>query len=253
MPQLESEFLFRYIDEYLGVAGFPDYPGAMNGLQVEGAAQVQRLAAAVDVSEASIAAAAEEGADLLLVHHGLFWGGAAPLTGRRFRKVAALIRNELALYSAHLPLDAHPEIGNCAVLARELGFEPVERFGTFEAHDIGFVVGTDEPIHGLRKRMAEVLGGPVQLLPGGPERASRVGIVTGGGGSFLELAAEGGLDTLITGEVNHHAYVEAIELGMNVLLGGHYLTEVWGVRALASHLEQKFGIPWVFLDLPSGL
>jgi dinuclear metal center YbgI/SA1388 family protein len=253
LAQIESELLFGYLDEYLDIPGFPDYPGAINGLQVEGPAHVGRIAVAVDTSEASIAAAVKEGADLLLVHHGLFWGGAAPVTGRRFRRLAALIRGHVALYSAHLPLDAHPEVGNCAVLAREMGFEPRERFGAFEAHDIGFAVEADESIEDLRERMANVLGGPVQLLPGGPERAGRVGIVTGGGGSFLEAAAREGIDTLITGEVNHHAFVDAMELGVNVLLGGHYRTETWGVRSLARRLEEKFGLSWAFVDLPSGL
>jgi len=250
---MKSEALFQYLDELLEIADFPDYRTALNGLQVEGGAEVESLAVAVDASEETIGAAVEAGADVLIVHHGLFWGGLEPLTGRRFRKVAALVRADLALFSVHLPLDAHPEVGNCAVLARRLGVEVDGRFGSYEGEDIG-VRGELKADRGeLRDRLEEVLGGPVQLLSGGPEAVRRVAVVTGAGGSFLEEAAGAGLDALITGEASHHAYVDARELGLNVYLGGHYATETWGVRALAAHLEERFDLPWTFIDAPSGL
>lgn len=249
--QLES--LLQYLDEYLEVSDFPDYSTALNGLQVEGPARVERLAVAVDASEETIAGAAAAEADLLLVHHGLFWGGLRPLTGRRYRKVASLVRAGIGLYSVHLPLDAHPEVGNCAVLARELGVDLKGRFGRYEDREIGWRGGLSTGRDELRDRFARLVGGEVRLIPGGPERVRSLGVVTGSGGSFIEEAAREGLDALITGEGSHHTFVDATELGVNVYYGGHYATETWGVRALAGHLADRFGLAWSFVDVPSGL
>lgn len=251
--EIELESVIAFLDALLGVEDFPDYRGALNGLQVAAPGPVRQVAVAVDAAEYTIRAAVQAGADLLLVHHGLFWGGAAPVTGRSYRRLSALIRGEVALYSAHLPLDAHPKVGNCAQLVRALGLEPEERFGAYEGRDIGFAVSLDEERDQLQARVAQVLGGPVQLLAGGPDRVERMGIVTGGGGSFIPAAAEAGLDTLLTGESSHHGYVDAREFGVNVLLGGHYRTETWGVKALGQAIEAEFGLPWQFLDHPSGL
>jgi dinuclear metal center YbgI/SA1388 family protein len=253
VAEIELESLVGFLDRFLGIADFPDYPGALNGLQVEGPRVIRRLAAAVDAGTPTIQAAIEAECDLLLVHHGLFWNAPAPVTGRVYRRLAPLLRREVAVYSAHLPLDAHPEVGNCAVLARALGFDPVDRFGSYEGREIGYRVETDEDRGEMIRRLEGVLGGPVRLLPGGPERIRRLGIVTGGGGSFLSDAAAEGLDTLLTGEAPHHTWMDAMEQGVNVLLGGHYLTETWGVRALAERIEEETGVPWTFLDFPTGL
>ncbi len=251
--EIELESLLSYLDAMLGIPGFPDYSGALNGLQVEGTRRVRRLGVAVDAGIESIAAAVERDVDLLLVHHGIYWDGLLPLTGRRYRRVVPLIRSGIALYSAHLPLDAHPEFGNCAVLTRALGLEPRERFGRYQEADIGFAATTDEDREGLRARVEALVEGPVRLIPGGEERVRRLGVVTGGGGSFIRAAADAGLDTLLTGEGSHHTYLDAVEFGVNVLYAGHYATEVWGVRALAVHLEDHFGLEWEFLDFPTGL
>lgn len=250
---MKTERLLQYLDDYLGVPEFPDYRTALNGLQVEAPERVERLAAAVDASEETIRGAVDAGADLLLVHHGLFWGGLQPATGRRFRKLAALIRHETGLYSAHLPLDAHPEVGNCAVLARALGFEPKDRFGRYEETRIGWSVDVDLERDALRDRLAATLDADVRLVAGGADRIRRAGIVTGSGGSFIEEAARSGLDALVTGEGSHHDYVDATELGLNVYYGGHYATETWGVEALAEHLCERFDVSWTFIDAPSGL
>jgi len=248
------EDLLQYIDGLLDVRGHPDYPGAANGLQVEGPGEIRHIAAAVDASEETIAAAVEAGADLLLVHHGLFWQGLRPLTGRRFRKVAGLIRGELGLYSAHLPLDSHADLGNCAHLAQALGVDLEGRFGSFEGAAVGWWGHVDpvEPERFLR-HVTDVVGGPTRLLRGGDHPVRSVGVITGGGGSFLEDAATQGLDAFVTGEVSHHAYVDARELGVHVLLAGHYATETYGVKALASHVAERFDLTWTFLDHPSGL
>lgn len=257
---IELTALVEYVDGLLGIPDHPDYPPALNGLQLDargvegGAARVARIGAAVDTSEAVIQSAVAADVDLLLVHHGLFWDGLRPLTGRRFRRVDALLRGGVALYSAHLPLDAHPEFGNCALLARALGLEALGRFGEYEGRSIGFW-GTppeSEP-HALVRRLEVAVGGPVRHIAGGAEALSRVAVVTGGGGSFLEEAARQGMDALVTGEGSHHTFVDAHEFGIHLLYGGHYATETFGVKALAAHLADRFDLEWIFLDHPSGL
>jgi len=243
--------LVEYLDSYLRIGGHPDYPTALNGLQVEGRPEVQRVCAAVDASEAAIDAAIERGADVLLVHHGLFWDGLRPVTGRRRRKLAKLLGSELSLFSVHLPLDAHVEVGNCILLARALGLEPGGRFGAHQGVDIGWWGATDLGRDELARRAELVLAGPVRVIPGGPDRVQRVGVVTGSG-ALVEDAARLGLDTVVTGEGPHHVAIDAVELGVNVLYGGHYATETFGVRALAGHLGERFGLAHDFLDLPTG-
>ncbi len=250
---VDLESLLYFLDTQLGIPEFPDYEGAMNGLQVEGHGPVRAVGAAVDTGIETVEAAVSSGVDLLLVHHGLFWDGAQPLTGRHYRRVAPLIQAGTSLYSAHLPLDAHPELGNCVQLLRALELEPEGRFGRFREVDVGFSSSTEEDREIFRARVEEAVGGPVRLIAGGPAQVGRVGVVTGGGGGFIRAAAEAGLDTLLTGEGPHHTYLDAIEFGVNVLFAGHYATETLGVQALAASIEEQFGIPWGFLDFPTGL
>jgi dinuclear metal center YbgI/SA1388 family protein len=177
-----------------------------------------------------------------------------PLTGSRFRKLARLVEADCGLYSAHLPLDSHPELGNCVLLALALGVEVEGRFGTHDGADIGWRgrvarQGRQE----LRAAVAEAVGGSVRLLAGGREEVETVGVITGGGGSLIEEAVRAGLDAFVTGEGSHHTYVEAMEMGINVYYGGHYATETFGVKALAAHLAERFSLTWEFLDFPSGL
>jgi len=243
------------MDAYLSVSDYPDSANALNGLQVGGPEEVRHVVAAVDASEATIDEAVEKGADLLLVHHGLFWDGLKPLTGRRLRKVAPLLAHGIAVYSVHIPLDAHPEVGNCAVLGRELGLELRERFGMHRGVEIGWWGELPDPLTGreLQKRLEDLLDGAVHLIPGGPERTERVAIVTGMGASAIEEAATRGIDALVTGEGSHHTHFDAMELGVTVLFGGHYATETFGVRALAEHVADRFGLTWEFIDQPTGL
>lgn len=252
---MKLESLIQYIGGYLSVTGHPDYPGALNGLQVEGPAEVEKLVTAVDASERTIERAAGLDADLLIVHHGLFWGGVRPLTGPHFRRVRALIESGVALYSCHLPLDGHGEIGNSALLARALGLELEGRFAPYEGTEVGWHGRPVEPLDvaGLVEWVEEAVGGPVHTIPGGPERIERVGVVTGGGASFIGEAASLGLDAFVTGEGPHHAHFEAMELGIHVLFGGHYATETFGVRALGEHLAERFGLECEFIDEPTGL
>jgi dinuclear metal center YbgI/SA1388 family protein len=246
--------LVAYLDDHLRVREIPDYPTALNGLQVDSSrTEVRRIAVAVDGVLHTIQAAVAAGADLLLVHHGLFWDGNQPVTGRRYRRLRALLESDLPVYSAHLPLDVHPEIGNNAVLARELGVEVRGTFGEYRGWPLGVWGEVELRREALCARLDALLGGRVKLVAGGPEIVRRVGVITGGAGGEVGAAIAAGLDTFISGEGAHHNVFDAEEGGINLLLGGHYATETWGVRALARHLEERFGIEWVFIDHPTGL
>lgn len=252
---MDLRTIVTYLDEYLRIRAVPDYPTALNGLQVDGGrTQVRRIAVAVDAAQATIGRAVAGGADLLIVHHGLFWDGNQPVTGRRYRRLKALMEADLPLYSAHLPLDVHPEVGNNAVLARELGIDIQGSFGEYKGSPVGVWGTVDEMLReALVARLDALLGVRVKLVPGGPERVRRVGVITGGAGGSVADAVAAGLDAFVTGEGAHHNFFDAEEGGINLLLGGHYATETWGVRALGRHLEEKFGIEWEFIDHPTGL
>jgi len=252
---MKLESLIQYLGEYLAVAEHPDYPTALNGLQVGGPQEVATVATAVDASEASIQEARGRGADLMIVHHGLFWAGLRPLTGPHLRRVKALIEGGIALYSCHLPLDGHVEVGNSALLARALGLELDGRFASFQGARVGWHGRPAQPLDlaGLLSRVETAVGGRVHVIAGGPERIDRVGVVTGGGASFIEEASSLGLDALVTGEGPHHAHFDAMELGIHVLFGGHYATETLGVKALGEHLAQRFDLTCAFIDQPTGL
>jgi dinuclear metal center YbgI/SA1388 family protein len=252
---MDLRTIVTYLDEYLRIRAVPDYPTALNGLQVDsGRTEVRRIAVAVDAAQATIGRAVAGGADLLIVHHGLFWDGNQPVTGRRYRRLKALLDADLPLYGAHLPLDVHPEVGNNAVLARELGIDIQGTFGEYKGSPVGVWGTVDEMLReGLAARLDALLGVRVKLVPGGPERVRRVGVITGGAGGSVADAVAAGLDAFVTGEGAHHNFFDAEEGGINLLLGGHYATETWGVRALGRHLEEKFGIEWMFVDHPTGL
>ena len=252
---MELRDLVAYLDRYLRATDVPDYPNALNGLQVDsGRAQVRRIAVAVDAAQATIDRAIAVGADLLIVHHGLFWDGNRTVTGRRYARLKALFDADLPLYSSHLPLDVHPEVGNNAVLARELGIDIQGGMGDYKGMQVG-AWGAMEPIHrdALSARLGALLEGPVTMVPGGPELVSRVGVITGGAGGSVVDSAALGLDAFISGEGAHHNFFDAEEGGVNLLLGGHYATETWGVKALARHLEAELGLEWSFIHHPTGL
>lgn len=255
--------LVEYLDGLLGIREVPDEPAALNGLQVECRAPISRVVAAVDASQATIdgvlaAPPSPNGTTLLLVHHGLFWDGNLPVTGRRYRRLRALITADVALYSAHIPLDLHPEFGNNILLARALGLDVQGWFGMYRGVSIGVRgrLGRAESREQLVARLASVLGIPateVTLIPGGPDAIQQIGIITGAASRELAAARDAGLDTFITGEGPHHSYFDAMEWGLNLIYGGHYRTERFGVEALARHLGERFQVPWTFHDHPTGL
>ena len=245
-----------YLDRFLDIKNVADWPNALNGLQLENATgAVRKIGAAVDAGEATIRAAAERGVSLLLVHHGLFWQGAQPLRDAFFRKIKTALEADLAIYSAHLPLDVHPLVGNNALLCRALGLSKPEPFVFEKGRFIGLKARTQSLTRtALAHQLAAALGGaPVHICAGGPDRVKTVGVVTGGAGAEIAKAAAEGVDTFITGEGPHWTFVAAEELGVNVLLGGHYATETFGVKALADHLSKRLRVPWEFLDHPTGL
>ncbi|WP_419859821.1 Nif3-like dinuclear metal center hexameric protein [Candidatus Palauibacter sp.] len=243
-----------WLDDFLDVARIEDYPFALNGLQVDGRGAVVRIGAATDACQATIDLAAGAGCGILLVHHGLFWGGLRPFVGPAYERCRRLVESGMGLYSAHLPLDAHPGIGNNVLLAAELGVGDVEPFGSFKGNDgIGVIGAVDTSRDDLAARAEVVCGRAPIVIAGGPERVSRLAIVTGGAGSRIEAAAMAGADTFLTGEGNHHTYHEAMELGINVIYAGHYGTETLGIRALAKRAAEHFGVEHAFFDIPTGL
>jgi dinuclear metal center YbgI/SA1388 family protein len=253
MPTAPLAKIVRHCQKILRPETFSDWDGAVNGLQVENSGAVTKIAAAVDASLATIKLAIAAQARLLLVHHGLFWSPTVPWTGRRREMLGLLLGNDLAIYSSHLPLDAHPRLGNNAKLCAALGFKNLRPFFLEKGRHIGWRTRTNISREALSKKLAAVLGRAPVMLPGGAGRCQRIGVVTGGAGSRLKLAAQEGVDTFITGEGPHWTGALAEELRLNVFYGGHYATETFGVKALAAELSKTFGVPWTFLDHPTGL
>lgn len=263
-----------YLDGYLRIKEVPDDANALNGLQVENSGAVERIVAAVDASQATIDGVAGEASGpgakasgarrqasgaMLLVHHGMFWDGHGTVTGRRHRKLRALYDSDTALYSAHIPLDLHPEVGNNALLARKLGIADHDWFGMHKGVLLGVagpapaeLQSRDALVAAVAKALA-IPGSEVKLIPGGPARIGRIGVITGGAGSAIGKAREAGCDAYITGEGAAHTYFDAMELGVNVIYAGHYATETLGVQALAEHLSDRFKLPWEFHHHPTGL
>ncbi len=246
---MKTKEIAAHLDQILRVGEIKDYPNAVNGLQVENAGTVTKIAVAVDACETILKAAMEQGVTMLIVHHGLFWGGLGPVTDAAYRKLRLALSNDLAIYSVHLPLDAHPTLGNNALLCDALSFGSDRR----PFMDIGWRFDVEIPRDLLRERLAAAVGGPVHLAPGGPEIVRSVGVVTGGAGGEIFKAATEGVDTFITGEGPHWSYTAAEESGLNLFYAGHYATETFGVKALGAYLEKHFGLPWQFLDHPTGL
>lgn len=245
--------IVRYCDSFLRTSEIGDYDGAANSLQVDNSGGVAKIVAAVDASLATVKLAVGAGADLMIVHHGLFWSKRQPWTGKNYGLLRLLVENNLAVYSSHLPLDVHPKIGNNALLCRAIGFNRLKPFFQSHGQAIGFRAQTMVSRVELAKRLEHVLGTKPKMISGGNEICRRIGVVTGGAGAELKLAASEGVDTFITGEGPHWTFALAEELGMNVFYGGHYATETFGVKALAAELSRKFKLPWEFLDYPTGL
>ncbi len=253
MPKASLAAIVRHCDRMLRTDEVKDYDRAANGLQVENDGSVSAIAAAVDASLATVRLAAAVNADLLLAHHGLFWGPSHPWTKKRYQLLRLLLESNLAVYSSHLPLDAHPRLGNNAQLCAALGLKALRPFFTYQGQHIGFQARARISRTELTRRLQRAVAAKPLVIPAGPRICRRIGVVTGGAGGDLKQAAEEGVDTFITGEGPHWTYAAAEELGLNVFYGGHYSTETFGVKALAAHLSRRFKVPWTFLDHPTGL
>ena len=241
------------LDELLEPASFADL--GPNGLQVPGGEEAHRIVTGVSAQRELIDCAIELDAQLLLVHHGLFWDfhptGLSPMLAERLRP---LFKHDLALAAYHIPLDAHPEVGNNAILANALGCERHEPFGDFRGRAVGRAgtfAGDGVPAGELFSRVREVTGREPLVQGAGPERVRRIGIVSGSAADALGEAAALGLDAFLTGEPKEHVMADATELGMHFIAAGHYATETFGVRALGDWLAARFGIEHVFVDLPN--
>jgi len=250
---MNRDELVSFLDEYLNIPAFPDK--SSNGLQVEGKEEVERIAFAVDTTLRTIERAVKGKADMLIVHHGMIWGGLNYITGIHYKRLKALIENGLNLYAVHLPLDAHPEVGNNVELLRLLGLEPKGPFGEYKGLSIGFYgeFEKEQPIEKVAQVIAEKLDTTVKTYEFGKRGIKTVGAISGAGAFALEEAYRRGIDLLVTGEFTHADYLTAIDLPQSVLVAGHYKTETLGVKALMEVVKEKFGLDVFFIDEPTGL
>jgi dinuclear metal center YbgI/SA1388 family protein len=246
------------LDDLLSTHQVPDYPNALNGIQVAHRGPVKGIAAAVDLSMRTITGTIESGANLLIVHHGLFWAGLQPIVGAFENRIRALIENDVAVYSSHLPLDVHAEHGNSVLLASALRLAPSASFARFRNIAVGVMGECDMATTELVERARTVSARyatelRVSRLPAG-HRTRRWGICTGAGASAetLREAMESGVDTLIVGEGPHWTAVDAVDHNLAIIYAGHYATETFGVQSIARWAADRFQLPWTFVDAPTG-
>ncbi|MFW5938929.1 MAG: Nif3-like dinuclear metal center hexameric protein [Halolamina sp.] len=256
---------FDRLDEELRTDAYADVDASPNGLQVgRRVGDVETVAFAVDAAAATIEAAVDVGADALVTHHGLVWGGLDRVTGREYDRIEPLVTNDLPLYVSHLPLDGHPTLGNAAGVADLLDLDDREPFGEIGPETVGLLGERGEPISlgALSELLGDVLdtgtegldtgAEGVQTLAFGPDDVERVAVLTGSGVDWLDEAVDSGADALVTGEGKQKVYHEAKEAEINVLLAGHYATETFGVRSLQA-LAEEWGLETIFVDHPTGL
>ena len=248
----DRDEIIAFLDELLDAPSFDDH--GPNGLQVPGAAEVETVVTGVSAHRELFRRAGESGAQLVLCHHGIFWDGQPrSLSPQLKSRLQALFSADMSLAAYHLPLDAHPELGNNALICAALGLRRAEAFGHHRGRPIGWVGRLDEPLEAdeLVERAAATFGRPPLVFRGGPQRVRSVGVVSGGGARTFAEAAERGLDAFLTGEPAEYAMADAGEAGVHFLAAGHYATETFGVRRLGEVLEQRFGIAHRFVDVPN--
>lgn len=254
---MQRDELTTYLDNYLNIQAIGDY--GPQGLQIEGREEVMRVVGTVDAALPCAQSAIQREADLLLVHHGIFWGSAQRLSGGYGQLVRTYFEAGLNLYAAHLALDGHGEVGNNAELSRRLGVEINKElsagFAKAKGTSIGIIADapTGTTLDDIVGRFEQNVGQIKLVQAHGPRRIERVGIVSGSGIGFLHEAAALGCDTLLTGETSHANFYDALNARMNVIYGGHYATETVGVQALGRHLAQRFDLDFEFIDLPTNL
>ena len=244
--------LSHYLDNLLDIKEIKDSANAINGLQVQNTGDIKKVGLAVDLCMATIEKAIAAECNMMFVHHGMLWGGVKPIRGNFYDKISTMMCENLGLYSAHLPLDMHPVLGNNKVLAGQLELNELEPFGEYEGQKIGFKgrlksLSAEE----LGAKLEDKLGSPVKVIGSG--EVQTLGVVSGGAADILSQAAVAGLDAYLTGEGSNHHYHEALENECVLILAGHYATETGGVKAVGKHLEEQFGIKTEFIDYPTGI
>jgi len=244
--------IVAFLDAELRLSEIKDYPGAMNGLQLENDGTVNRVFSAVDASLAVVEEAALQGGGLLLVHHGMFWQGAQPITGAFHRKISAAIRGNLAIYSAHLPLDWHPVHGNNVLLAKAIGLREISPILIKDGWPMGVAGLWEGSRRDLVKATSAAVGREITLCPSGGDFVGKVAVITGGAGSEVRNIAGLGFDAFVTGEGPHWSFIEAEERGMNLIYAGHYATETFGVNSLGSWIGRNFGVRFSAIERPGG-
>ena len=244
--------LSHHLDNLLDIKEIKDSPNSVNGLQMQNTGQIKKVGLAVDFCMATIKKAIRAECNMMFVHHGMLWGGLKPISGNFYAKDSTMVRENLGLYSAHLPLDMHPVLGNNKVLADQLELRALDVFGEYGGQKIG-LKGQLDPIsaEGLGIKLENRLGSPVKVIGSGEIRT--LGIVSGGAADLLGQAAEAGLDAYLTGEGANHHYHESIESECILLLAGHYATETGGVKSVGKYLEEQFGMKTEYLDYPTGI
>lgn len=242
------------LDSTLRITEIKDASVAMNGLQIENNGSVTKVALGVDGSQKTIDDAIAAGADLLILHHGIFWCGLQPVKGWWKHKITTCLDNNLAIYSAHLPLDLHPQLGNNAGIATALGLQEIQPEVDYHGTLIGLSGVFPGSVNELRARYAEITGASITgIIHNGALPAGRIALCSGGAGEEIYQMHTKGYGTYLTGEENHWVSNAARDIGINILFGGHYATETFGVRSLGRLLEEKFGLPTVFIDNPTGM
>lgn len=247
------EDIARYLDDLLENDEWNSVDAATNGLQVENSGDVSRVAFAVDASAQTVELAAEKDADMLVAHHGFFWGGKEALVGQDYDRFRLLVENDIALYASHLPLDAHSEVGNNVLLLDALGAEVFDSFADFGVDDVGYVGRLAEAVDfdDFVYELADTVDSKPDVLDFGPDEVCDIAVLTGAGGGRVSEAAETGADVYITGEPKHRAHHDAREHGMNVVFAGHYHTETFGVRALRDEVDRRFDVETFYVDIPT--
>lgn len=252
MIQLQS--IVNFLDETLSVAAIKDAPVALNGLQVENNGQVSKVALAVDGCQKTIDDAIAAGADLLVLHHGIYWCGLRPMTGWFRRKIMSCLEHNLAIYAAHLPLDMHPQLGNNAGIAAALGLADCQPEISCHGQMIGLSGVFGGSVGDLKAAYAAVTGAVVTGVIHDPSApAGRVALCSGAGGEEIYQLQAKGYKTYLTGEENHWVCYTAADMGLNILFAGHYATETFGVKAVGGLLAARYGLPTVFIDNPTGM
>jgi dinuclear metal center YbgI/SA1388 family protein len=245
---ISTEDIVKFCNQRTNLSEIKDFPGALNGLQIQNSGSVSKIGASVDAGLVPFQNAISKKIDFIITHHGLFWTPPIPLTGPAYEKIKLCTDHNLAVYGSHLPLDCHPEIGNNAILAQKLQLEPIASFLPYEGVDIGLITENNQPRKDLANRLNSLFPKGIHSMEFGSDTPSKIAIITGSGQSAVDKILEAGADTLITGELKQQHFNLAQELKLNLYACGHYATETFGVDALAKEVAEKFDLPYEFIE-----